>query len=53
MWRASARRLSVSAITNALVDALKPLGVHHLDMPATPEKLWRVIQEHRTPLAAE
>jgi len=42
-----------AAITNALVDALKPLGVHHLDMPATPEKLWRVIQEHRTPLAAE
>ena len=36
-----------------LLDALKPLGVHHLDMPATPEKLWRLIQEHRTPLAAE
>ncbi len=42
-----------AAITNALVDALRPLGVHHLDMPATPEKLWRLIQEHRTPLAAE
>ena len=42
-----------AAITNALVDALKPLGVRHLDMPATPEKLWRTIQQHRQPLAAE
>ena len=42
-----------AAITNALVDALKPLGVRHLDMPATPEKLWRTIQQNRTPLAAE
>jgi len=42
-----------AAITNALVDALKPLGVWHLDMPATPEKLWRIIQQHRTPLAAK
>jgi carbon-monoxide dehydrogenase large subunit len=42
-----------AAITNALVDALKPLGVRHLDMPATPEKLWRIIRQHRTPLAAE
>jgi carbon-monoxide dehydrogenase large subunit len=42
-----------AAIINALVDALKPLGVRHLDMPATPEKLWRIIQQHRTPLAAE
>jgi len=41
-----------AAITNALVDALKPLGVRHLDMPATPEKLWRIIQQHRAPLAA-
>jgi carbon-monoxide dehydrogenase large subunit len=42
-----------AAITNALVDALKPLGIRHLDMPATPERLWRVIQQHRLPLAAE
>jgi aerobic carbon-monoxide dehydrogenase large subunit len=42
-----------AAITNALVDALKPLGVRHFDMPATPEKLWRLIQHHRQPLAAE
>ncbi len=42
-----------AAITNAIVDALKPLGVRHVEMPATPEKLWRVIQQHRSPLAAE
>ncbi len=42
-----------AAITNALVDALKPLGVRHVEMPATPEKLWRLIQQHRRPLAAE
>ncbi|MBV8132000.1 MAG: xanthine dehydrogenase family protein [Alphaproteobacteria bacterium] len=42
-----------AAITNALVDALKPLGVRHLDMPATSEKLWRTIQQHRAPIAAE
>lgn len=31
------------AIVNAVVDALKPLGVRHVDMPLTAEKLWRVI----------
>jgi carbon-monoxide dehydrogenase large subunit len=29
---------------NALVDALKPLGVTHIDMPATPERVWMAIQ---------
>jgi carbon-monoxide dehydrogenase large subunit len=41
-----------AAIANAIVDALKPLGVRHVEMPATPEKLWRLIQEHQ-PRAAE
>jgi carbon-monoxide dehydrogenase large subunit len=41
-----------AAILNALVDALKPLGVRHLDMPVTSEKLWRAIRQYR-PLAAE
>ena len=35
---------SLPAVMNALVDALRPLGVNHLDMPVTPEKLWRAIQ---------
>jgi carbon-monoxide dehydrogenase large subunit len=42
-----------AAISNAIVDALKGLGVRHVEMPATPEKLWRTIQQHKTPLAAE
>ncbi|MEE9593323.1 MAG: molybdopterin cofactor-binding domain-containing protein [Thermoplasmata archaeon] len=33
------------AVINAIVDALEPYGVVHLDMPATPEKVWRLIQE--------
>jgi len=31
------------AIINAVVDALAPLGVRHIDMPATPQKIWRTI----------
>ena len=31
------------AVVNSVVDALSPLGVRHLDMPMTPEKLWKVI----------
>jgi len=33
-----------AAIANAVVDALAPLGVRHVDMPFTSEKLWRLIQ---------
>ncbi|MGY8998212.1 MAG: xanthine dehydrogenase family protein molybdopterin-binding subunit, partial [Alphaproteobacteria bacterium] len=33
------------AVMHALLDALAPLGIHHLDMPATPMKVWRAIQE--------
>jgi len=33
------------AVINAVVDALADLGVRHIDMPATPEKVWRLIQE--------
>jgi carbon-monoxide dehydrogenase large subunit len=32
------------AVVNSVVDALSPLGVKHLDMPLTPEKLWKVLQ---------
>lgn len=32
------------AIVNSVVDALAPLGVKHLDMPLSPEKIWRVCQ---------
>ena len=36
---------STPAIQNAVVDALAPLGVKHVDMPCTPERVWRAIQE--------
>ena len=34
-------------IINAIVDALTPLGIEHLDMPATPERIWRSILDRR------
>jgi carbon-monoxide dehydrogenase large subunit len=34
------------AIANAVVDALWHLGVRHLDIPITPQKVWRVLREH-------
>jgi carbon-monoxide dehydrogenase large subunit len=33
-----------AAVINAVVDALAGFGVEHIDMPATPEKIWRIIQ---------
>lgn len=33
------------AVINAVIDALRPLGVTHLDMPATPERLWQAIRD--------
>ena len=38
---------ALAAIMNAVVDALSPLGVKHIDMPATPDRVWRAIQEAR------
>jgi carbon-monoxide dehydrogenase large subunit len=34
---------AIPAFVNAVVDALAPLGITHLDMPLTPEKIWRAI----------
>ena len=36
---------ALPAVANALVDALSRLGVRHIEMPATPERMWRAIQE--------
>jgi carbon-monoxide dehydrogenase large subunit len=33
------------AIANAVVDALAHLGVRHIDIPITPEKVWRILME--------
>ncbi|MBN8890951.1 MAG: xanthine dehydrogenase family protein molybdopterin-binding subunit [Rhodospirillales bacterium] len=38
---------SPPAVMNAIVDALTPAGVTHLDMPATPEKVWKAITAAR------
>jgi aerobic carbon-monoxide dehydrogenase large subunit len=35
---------STPAVQNAVVDALSPFGVRHLDMPARPERVWRAIR---------
>jgi len=38
---------AMPAVANALVDALSVLGIKHIDMPATPEVLWKAIHETR------
>jgi carbon-monoxide dehydrogenase large subunit len=38
---------STPAVVNAVVDALAPLGIRHLDMPLTPERVWRAMQAAR------
>jgi carbon-monoxide dehydrogenase large subunit len=36
------------AVINALLDALAPRGVSHIDMPATPEAIWRALNKTET-----
>lgn len=36
---------SITSAMNAVIDALSMVGVTHINMPATPEKVWRAIQE--------
>jgi carbon-monoxide dehydrogenase large subunit len=38
---------ATAAVFNAVMDALTPLGIEHVDMPFKPDKLWTIIQEHR------
>jgi carbon-monoxide dehydrogenase large subunit len=35
---------AMPAVTNAIVDALSEFGVRHIEMPATPERVWRAIR---------
>ena len=35
---------SPPAVINALIDALSPLGIDHIDMPATPERVWQAVR---------
>ena len=36
---------SMPAVANALVDALSEFGVRHIEMPATPERIWRAMRD--------
>jgi aerobic carbon-monoxide dehydrogenase large subunit len=35
---------STPAVQNAVIDAVSHLGVRHIDMPCTPERVWRAIR---------
>ena len=38
---------ALPCLMNAILDALAPAGVRHLDMPATPQRVWRAIRDAR------
>ena len=38
---------ALGAVVNAVVDALAEFGVTHLEMPVTPERIWRAIQSSK------
>ena len=38
---------ALAVTVNAIVDALSDLGVRHVEMPATPERVWRAIEDAR------
>ena len=40
------------AVVAAVLDALRPLGVRHIDMPLTPERVWRAIRAHESGTAS-
>ena len=44
---------ALPAVMNAVADAVSELGIRHLDMPATPEKVWLAIQAARSPIAGQ
>src|SRR5215470_855458 len=38
---------STPAVANAVIDALSPFGIRHLDLPLTPQKVWKAVQSAR------
>jgi CO/xanthine dehydrogenase Mo-binding subunit len=44
---------STPATANAVIDALEPFGITHLDVPFTPERVWRAIQDAQGSAAAD
>jgi hypothetical protein len=43
---------SLVCIVNAVLDALSEYGITHIDMPLTPERVWRAIQDAKAKAAA-
>jgi carbon-monoxide dehydrogenase large subunit len=43
---------SPAAVMNAVIDALSPYGITHLDMPATSQRIWDAIQASRQPASS-
>jgi carbon-monoxide dehydrogenase large subunit len=39
---------AVPAVANAVIDALRPLGIHHLDFPFSPARVWAAIAARQT-----
>jgi carbon-monoxide dehydrogenase large subunit len=43
---------SLSTIVNAVLDALSEFGIKHIDMPLTPERIWRAIEDAKKKVAS-
>jgi carbon-monoxide dehydrogenase large subunit len=43
---------SLTSVMNAIADALSEFGIPHMDMPATPYRVWRAIQDAKAARAA-
>ena len=39
---------ALTSVMNAVVDALSVYGIKHIDMPATPQRVWQAIQDAQT-----
>jgi carbon-monoxide dehydrogenase large subunit len=44
---------ALAAVVNAVIDALAPLGVEHVDMPVTSESIWRAMRAARATMSRE
>jgi len=42
--RNSTRPVATAGVANAIVDALAEFGVEHIELPATPERVWNAIR---------
>ncbi len=44
---------ALAAVGNALCDAVAPYGIEHVPLPATPQRIWRMIREAERNLGGE